>query len=809
MPERINFDKGWKFCPEDLYPRNGADGYSGAKSKDNYYGAASPEYNDSAWQTVDLPHDYLIDDDYVTEVSHNIHENANETEHAILNGFLHSGGCLEVHAAWYRKWLKIRPQNENTRVYLHFDGVFRDCLLYVNSYYVARHESGYESFYVDISDFLDFENDNLIAVRVNPEKHEGWWYEGAGIYRSVWLEVSDGIRFAPYGIYVCPEVNLETKSCDVRIDAELENMLYTDEQARIEWEIYNSDGERIVNGEGEVNIPCRDGARTEFKTKLDNVTLWDLGKPYLYTLKTRLYVGGSLMDEEKTDFGVKHTRFDKDKGFFLNGRHVKIHGVCCHQDHAGVGVAADKSIYEYRINRLISMGANAYRTAHHMASPELLDVCDKLGFLVFEETRRMSTAPEDMRCIKTMVKRDRNHPCIFLWGIGNEELCSQGAPEMARGTKAIIHEIRRLDTLRPVTSGVCLKDHYKQHENADFCLPVTQKLDVMGFNYESYAWDDYHEKMPEQPIIVTEATSNSSTRGCYETDRQKGNFWIKDKDNFEKCKGAPEIKRPDEGEDEWSACSEREYMAGIFIWTGFDYRGEPCPMIYPSVMSYFGVFDYCGFPKDNFYYYKSWWQDEDVLHLLPHMNLTEKAGHKVDFYAFSNLDCAELFINGKSFGFAKNTKDRYMKWENVDYMPGAAVAVGYRNGIEAVTTQINTTGPAERLCAEVFRENLVAGDTAIIDLRLVDKNGNTVPDDDRFLKFSVTGSGRFLGCGNGNPSDHSKDRTPERNTFRGLCQLLVKIENEGETKVKITCDGLCDVNLVLKSKAPDTPYSIL
>lgn len=799
MLERIDFNKGWKFCGEDLYPRNGADGYSGAKSKDNYYGAASPEFDDSTWNDIDLPHDYLIDDDYVTEVSHNIHENANETERAILNGFLHSGGCLEVHASWYRKWLKVRPESENARVYIHFDGVFRDCLLYVNSYYVCRHESGYESFYVDISDFLDYENDNLIAVRINPEKHEGWWYEGAGIYRNVWIEVSDGIRFAPDGIYVCPKVNLETGSANISISAEISNMLYTDKTLKTEWEILDADGKLLSSGNGDRIVPCRDSATAEFETTLSDVTLWDIGKSYLYTLRTRLYLGETLMDDVTTHFGIKHIYFDKDKGFFLNGRHVKIHGVCCHQDHAGVGIAVDRSIYEYRIDRLMSMGANAYRTAHHMASRELLEVCDRKGFLVFEETRRMSTCPDDMRAIKTMVKRDRNHASIFLWGIGNEEIRSQWASETARATKSIIHEVRKLDTLRPVTSGVCMKQAGIQHENADFCINVTKNLDVMGFNYESFAWDDYHAKLSHQPIIVTEATSNSSTRGCYETDKEKGCFWIKDKENMEKCKGAPEIKYQTEGEDEWSACNARDYLAGIFIWTGFDYRGEPCPMTYPAVMSYFGVFDYCGFPKDNFYYYKSWWQDEDVLHLLPHMNLKEKVGQKVDFYAFSNLDCAELFINGKSCGVSHNQKDRYIKWENVVYEPGTAVAVGYKDGKEVRRCEISTAGSPARICAEAFKDNLSVGDTAIIDIKLVDQNGNVVPDDDRLLSFEITGSGRFLGCGNGNPTDHSKDRTPERKTFRGLCQLLVKIEKAGETNVKISCRGLNNINLELRA----------
>lgn len=797
MRKKVDFNKGWKFHKGDLFPRDGADGWSGAKSKDNNSGAAGHAFDDSDWQVIDLPHDYLIDGDYTQSVS-KYPEGATQAEREMLDSRLIAGGCLEPVPAWYRKWLKFTPENESQRVNLYFDGVFRDCLLYVNGYYVKRHESGYESFYADITDFLDFERDNLIAVRVNPKMREGWWYEGAGIYRNVWLEISEGIRFAPYGIYVCPDVDIDSKSANIHISTELENNLYSDESVTVSWEISDTEGKILARGEKEHTVHCRDNTFETFDTSLSDVTLWDIDNPYLYSLTARLYSGNVLFDELQIPFGIRHTRFDENKGFFLNGRHLKIKGVCCHQDHAGIGIAENKDVFEYRVSLLKDMGANAYRTAHHMASPSLLEVCDRLGMLVFEETRRMSSCDEDLRCIRTMVKRDRNHPCIFLWGIGNEELSCQGSPEMTRATKHILYEIKKLDSLRPVTSGVVMKDAFRQYENADFCMNVTKNLDVMGFNYEVFAWDDYHKKMPEQPIIITEATSNSSTRGCYETERDNGLFWIKDKDNLTKCKGAPEIKLPNEGEDEWSACLERDYTAGIFIWTGFDYRGEPCPVTYPAILSYFGIFDYCGFPKDNYYYYKSHWQAKPVLHLLPHMNLHNKVGKKIDFYAFSNLDSAELLINGKSYGISYNEKNRYIMWENVKYELGTAEVIGFKDGKEVLRKKVVTCSEPVEICADVFKDKINVGGTAIINIRLCDKAGNTVPYADNRLRFEVSGSGSFLGCGNGNPADHDKDSVPERRAYGGLCQLLVKAKKQGTINVRISSKNFADKEIKLE-----------
>lgn len=363
-----------------------------------------------------------------------------------------------------------------------------------------------------------------------------------------------------------------------------------------------------------------------------------------------MYHNKSVYDEYTVSFGIRDIRFDCESGFYLNGKNIKIKGLCCHHDHAGMGIAVTESVNEYRIQRMKSMGANAIRSSHYPASPELLDICDREGMLVFEETRRMSSAPEDIERLKSMIKCDRNHPSIFLWGIGNEEIFSQHRSETVLTTLTMKAEIQKLDPTRPVTSAVVCRDGEQRYDNARIYMDVTKNLDVMGFNYCESAWDDYHMQIPNQPVIITEASSNSGTRGCYSTDESKGHYCIFDDENISKCKSGKKAVKKNVGESAWKKVAASDYLSGIFLRTGMDYRGEPTPPGYPAVYSQFGIFDYCGFPKDNYYYYKSWWQGDNVLHIFPHWNFSDKIGKTVSVYCCSNLDEAEIFVNGKSYG---------------------------------------------------------------------------------------------------------------------------------------------------------------
>lgn len=779
-------DNVWKLFLGGLSPQNRTDGWGGAKARAYSFGAVSENFDDSKWRTVDIPHDFVMEGDYTQKKAQGSDmQKIPEMESMDSRHF--AGGSLEGGIAWYRKRFDIPQDCEGKRIYIHFDGVYRDSTVYLNEYYIGRYESGYTSFYYDITDFVNIGGKNLLAVRVDATGREGWWYEGGGIYRSVWLEIKEDISAADNGVFVYSDVDLEKKSAVLNIQTEIENKRLTDCDVTVEHIIYDADEKEITRTENTVLSQSWDNTFCKQSAKLENVSLWDIENPYLYSLKTNIYTDGVLTDTVINDFGIRDIHFDADKGFFLNGKNVKIKGLCCHHDHAGIGIAQNESITEYRIAQMKSMGANAYRSAHHMPTDELLNICDRMGMLVFDETRRMSSAPQDLECLKTMVKHARNHPSVFLYGIGNEEIFSQHRKETARTTVTMKTEIRKLDPSRPVTSAVVCWNGKERFDNAAEYVEVTKHLDVMGFNYCKTAWDDYHERMPNQPIIITEASSNSGTRGCYSTNETTGQYYILDGGNGIKCRNSQKAQRKDMGESEWKYFAERDYLAGIFLWTGMDYRGEPTPLVYPAVYSQFGIFDYCGFPKDNFYYYKSWWTDEPTLHIFPHWNFND--GEKINVHCYSNLDEVELFVNGKSYGRQKAERNWYLTWENVVYETGEVVAKGYKDGKEVMTKTVRTTDAPYKIEVIPYKNKIAVGETVIINVRIADKNGITVPTADNQIFFTVEG-GQFLGCGNGNPGSHESDKIPVRRAFNGLCQLLVKADSAGVIKITAQSIGM-------------------
>lgn len=799
MRKVIKFDNQWKFFRGDLAPKKETDGWGGAKARAYDFGAASIKYDDREWRTIDLPHDFVAEGEYCFKNSAN-DEMRDIPEMESIGSRLFAGGCLEGGVAWYRKWLKTDNSFVDKRVYIRFDGVYRDSTLYVNQYYVGTHTSGYTSFYYDITDFITIGEENIIAVRVDASEREGWWYEGGGIYRDVRIEIVDNIHIEPDGVFVAAKPNLKNGTAEIEISANILNRGFDERSVWVEAEIKNSDGHIVSRLDKAVSIKGWDRAEFSDSGIINNVKLWDIDDPNLYSAKLRLYYNENVCDEYIVSFGIRDIRFHADSGFYLNGKNIKIKGLCCHHDHAGMGIAVTKSVNEYRIQQMKSMGANAIRSSHYPASPELLDICDRVGMLVFEETRRMSSAPEDMERLKSMIKHDRNHPSIFLWGIGNEEIFSQHRSETALTTLTMKAEIKKLDPTRPITSAVVCWDGERRYDNARMYMDVTKNLDVMGFNYCESAWDDYHTQMPNQPVIITEASSNSGTRGCCSTDEAKGHYFILDDENENKCLSGAKAVKKDVGENTWKKFAESDYLSGIFLWTGMDYRGEPTPLSYPAVYSQFGIFDYCGFPKDNYYYYKSWWQNEDVLHIFPHWNFPDRVGEEVSVYCYSNLDEAELFVNGKSYGKKAIEKNWYLKWDRVIYEQGVLTAKGYKNGTEVMTKTINTTGEPYRITAEPYKTDISIGDTAIINISVEDKDGNIVPTADNKISFEVSGSGSFIGCGNGNPGDHDSDFIPERRAFNGLCQVLIKAEDKGTVKAKFSSKELagceCIVNVI-------------
>ena len=785
MSEKLIFDNDWKFFLGDLSPKNPAEGWGGAKSRAYFFGAAAYDTDESDWRQVTLPHDFVSEGAYSAGTADSDMRAIPEME--AINSRHFAGGCLKGGIAWYRKRFNIPKEREGQRVYIYFDGVYRNSAVYLNEYYVGTRESGYTGYFYDITDFVNYGGENVIAVRVDSTEREGWWYEGGGIYRHVWLEYRENISFEPYGVFVNAAPDLQNKTAKIDIQAVIENYTLENKNVSVKTEIFDADGVSVAALDGSADVSAWDKTSYTASLQMSGIKLWELDEPYLYTAKVSVSLGGRVCDEINIKFGVREMRFDADNGFYLNGKNIKVKGVCLHHDHAGVGIGIPDSVHEYRVRQVKSMGANAIRSSHYPASPEMLDICDKLGVLIFEETRRMSAAPEDLECLKAMVKRDRNHASIFLWGIGNEEIFAQDRPEMARATVTMKMAVRKLDPTRPITSAVVCWNGKERFDTAEGYVPVTKNLDIMGFNYCKTAWDDYHKRVPNQPVIITEASSNSGTRGCYSTDESRGFYYILDKDNLGKVKNKRKAEKRDMAEDEWKYFALRPYLSGIFIWTGIDYRGEPTPLEYPAVYSQFGAMDYCAFPKDNFYYYKSWWSDENVLHIFPHWNHSE--GEVFSVYAYSNLDEVELFVNGKSYGKKALEKNWYPEWENVAYEKGEVSAKGYKNGSEVLSETVRTTDEAKKIALTPYKDEVDANDAVIINVRITDQNGLTVPTADSELNFTVRGA-RILGTGNGDPGDHDSEKTPVRHAFNGLCQLIVKAENKGEITIAAASEGL-------------------
>lgn len=793
MSQKINLNKGWKFYRGDLAPQNPADRWGGAKARAYSFGAVSKTLDDKAWRTVDVPHDFVLEGDYTQKRgTADFVQDIPEMESMDSRHF--AGGSLEGDVAWYRQKFLLNDDSHK-RVYLCFDGVYRDCTVYVNEYYIGNHVCGYTSFFFDITDFLNKDTENVIAVRVDSRGREGWWYEGGGIYRDVYLEVAENVHIEKWGAFASPTVNLGTNSADVNIKTEIVNKELTRKFVTVRSEIADPTGKIAASVSGGIDVGEWDSGMCVQHIHIENPVLWDLENPALYTLKTTVLLGDTVTDTSETTFGIRDIRFDADEGLFLNGKSTRLCGLCFHQDHAGVGIGMTYELWERRIKKIKEMGANAIRSAHHPPTEAVLDICDRLGVLVLDETRRMSSANDDIEALRMMVKRDRNHPSVFLWGIGNEEVFSQDCFQAERVTATMMTEVKKLDPSRAVTSAVVCWNGETRFDNAEKYVHVTKKLDVMGFNYCISAWDDYHARCPQQPIIITEASSNSSTRGCYSTDEKRGHYYILDPDNAAKAKNPKKAVKKDMAENEWKYFAERPYLCGIFLWTGADYRGEPTPTPYPAISSQFGILDYCGFEKDNFYYYKSWWSDEDVLHIASHWNYHD--GDTINVHCYSNCDEVELFVNGRSLGKKPMEKNRYLSWENVTYEKGEIKAVGYRSGKEVMTDTVRTAGAPSAIDLKPYKDTVRKDGTAIIEVNVVDENGAIVPTADNEISFEI--EGEFVGVGNGDPGDHASDKMPLRRAMAGKCMLLAK-NTDGEIKVTARSAMLKEAICIIKTE---------
>jgi len=776
-------DFGWKFAlghATDYAKDFGTStGYFTYLAKAGYAdGAAAVQFKDSAWREVDLPHDWVVELPFSESASHS-------------HGYKTIGWKYpETSIGWYRKKFNILASDLGRKISIQFDGIHRNSTVWVNGFYVGNEKSGYATSVYDITDYLNYGAENTIAVRVDASMEEGWYYEGAGIYRHVWLNKTNRLHVAQNGIFITSEINGGRAELTVRSNVENEYdhpLTFTIEQI-----LLNAQNQAVVSEQLEPATLEGNLQNTWFqKIKVPNAMLWSLETPYLYTLKTNIIADGHIVDSYVTTIGIRTVRFDPDLGFFLNGKSVKIKGTNDHQDHAGVGTALPDALQEFRVKKLKEMGSNAIRTSHNPPTPELLDVCDRLGMLVLDENRLMGINQEHFDLLERFMIRDRNHPSVILWSIGNEEWAIESNEKGARITKTMQDFAQKIDSSRSFTVGV----------SGGWDNGSGKTAQVMGYNYIVQGnIDEHHKKFPWQSGIGTEESNTIGTRGVYTDDKANGRMAASNR--------MPENVGTESG---WKFYNERPFLSGLFFWTGFDYRGEANPLSWPAVNSEFGIVDLCGFPKDIFYYLKSWWGTKPVIHIMPHWNWKGREGKNVKVIIYSNAEEVELVLKNKSVGKKKMEKNGHLEW-NVAYQPGTLVANGFTNGKLIVSEQIETTGdPAKvNLVSDRLELNADGEDVAVITVQMKDKKNRIIPTANNEITFILSGPGKIIGVGNGDPASHDPEQfvktvsNPEprwtRKTFNGLAQIIIKTTTQpGKITLSANSDGMIPAILNLSS----------
>jgi beta-galactosidase len=784
--EIIRLDEGWRF----------AFGHAADPKKDfgcgteyfNYLtkansihneGPYAQKFDDSKWQQVRIPHDWVTTLPYAKEASHS-------------HGYKTVGYKYpETSVGWYRKTVGIPSEDLGKHIYLQFDGIFRNARVWFNGFYMGTEPSGYATQVYDVTEYVNYGGDNLICVRADATLEEGWFYEGAGIYRDAWLVKTAAVSVAPFGTFVYADLKAPYDKAAIHIKTEVHNSSLKTQEYTVVQRLLDADGREVMSGElrEAQHVKAKDTRTTHQLMKISNPHLWSTDDPYLYQVETTIKVEGKTTDVYKTTIGIRDVAFDADKGFLLNGEPLKLKGVNMHQDHAGVGAAIPEALMAWRIKQLKKFGCNAYRASHNPMTPAQLDICDREGMLVIDENRLTGINTEHLRLLENMIKRDRNHPSVILWSDGNEEWGIENTVQGTRIAAAMREYTKLLDPTRHSTIA-----------NAGG-TEMIKGLDVVGFNYIlQNDVDNRKQANPTWKIVGTEETTGCGTRGVYFKDaaqpgRMPSMNLMADKDGTE--------NRIERG---WQFYAERPWAAGLFYWTGFDYRGEPNPLEYPATDSEFGILDYCGFWKDEAWYLKSWWTEEPTLHIFPHWNLQGHEGEEIDLWAYSNCDEVELTVNGKKLGRQTMPKNGHLKWK-ATYQPGKVVAVGYKNGKRVMTQTLETTKPASMIAVKTDRQTIDADghDVAVIMVDIQDSKGRTVPDACPMLNISLTGEGRILGVGNGDPAYLGEDHPKEKDcktfripAFNGLAQVLVQSDHTpSDLTLTISADGLRTANIII------------
>ena len=776
--ETIKLDDGWKFAFGNAADPKKDFGcgteYFNYLTKANSIHNEGPyvaNFNDSTWQEVKVPHDWVTILPYADVASHS-------------HGYKTVGYKYpETSVGWYRKTINIPASDLGKHIALQFDGIFRNARVWFNGFYMGTEPSGYATQVYDVTEYVNYGGDNLICVRADATLEEGWFYEGAGIYRDAWLMKSAAVGVAPFGTFVYADLKQPYDKVTIYVETEVNNHSLTTQQCEVSHRLLDADGREVAKSESStIMLRAKQTLNSQLLTlNLNTPHLWSPADPYLYKVETTVKVDGRVTDVYETTTGIRDVEFDADRGFLLNGQPLKLKGVNMHQDHAGVGAAIPDALQAWRIKQLKKMGCNAYRASHNPMTPALLDICDREGILVIDENRLTGINEEHLRLLERMIKRDRNHPSVILWSNGNEEWGMENTIQGTRIAAAMREYTHLLDPTRHSTIA-----------NAGG-REMVKGLDVVGFNYiVQNDVDNQKKNNPTWKIVGTEETTGCGTRGWYFKDEKYPGRMVSlnrtMEQNYENI-----IERG------WKFYDERPWAAGLFYWTGFDYRGEPNPLSYPAHDSEFGILDYCGFPKDEAYYLKSWWTDEPVLHIFPHWNLQGHEGEEVEVWAYSNCDEVELTVNGKKLGRQPMPRNGHLKWKAV-YQPGRVEATGYKNGKRILTKTIETTKAAAKVVLKADRQQIAADgqDMAIVNIELHDQKGRFVPNACPVLTFCLEGDASIIGCGNGDPSylgsDHP-DKQPCHTfsipAFNGRAQVLIQSGKLPSTvTLKCTADGL-------------------
>jgi len=787
--EVITLQSGWKF----------------AKGQNEL--ASQIGFDDSRWQNITIPHDWAIEGPF------------------IVDGDGSTGKLPWKGEGWYRKKMNIPSNYKGKEIYLVFDGIMAFPEVYINGTLAAKWDYGYNSFYIDITEFLQPGKENMMAVHVDTRNHESRWYPGAGIYRKIQMIAVNPIHVAIWGTYVTTPIVKPTYA-DVRIMTTIINKsANTEDKIKVENIIITPKGNDIAKKSVTISINRGKSKDIEVTIPLTDPQRWDIDNPVLYQVKTIIYRGDETTDTYFTSFGIRTIRFTADNGFYLNDRRVQFKGVNLHHDQGPLGAAFYPRAMERQLEIMKSMGCNAIRTCHNMAAPELLDLCDKMGLLVFHEAFDKYDKHADIveetdfedfaqRNIKNFVVRDRNHPSVFIWSVGNEIYDVQN--NVNNGLcrlNTMVNYVRKYDPTRPVTL-VCDDRNSAVFRHFDY-------YDVHSWNY-GRRYNLARQMEPNKPVILGESASTLSTRGFYELPLPAV------KTDFTKSLQAssydllaPEwADLPDEG-FMWQ--QDEEYIAGEFVWSGFDYLGEPTPYTNEWVnahgmkdkdvshSTYFGIVDLCGIPKDRYYLYKSYWKpDETTIHILPHWNWKGKEGEKVPVFVYTNGDCAELFLNGKSLGMkCKNPKsgnsiERFrLMWNEVVYQPGELKAVAYKEGVVLGESGMKTTGEPYKIKLTPDRTNIAADgqDLSYILVEACDKDGNLCPLADNKIDITIKGPGKIAGVGNGNPQSVDPFQAHYVKLFFGKAMLvLVSGFEKGNVEVIAASNGLIKNGTMIKAE---------